>query len=174
VEPTAGLKPATHCLRIIPTREDHFAEPCKIRHTVALLAGVGPTVLLIRSQGVTLVSRPTSRALVASLFFITGTLHFALTGFFARIVPPQLPDPILLVQVSGICELLGAAGLLIPPVRAAAVYGLIALLVAVLPANIYMAIDSRDFHTLAPPEILWLRLPLQFAIIAWVYSVKRD
>jgi uncharacterized membrane protein len=63
--------------------------------------------------------------------------------------------------------------LLIPAVRTAAAYGLIALLVAVFPANIYMAIDARDFHTFAPPELLWLRLPLQFVLIAWIYSLTR-
>jgi uncharacterized membrane protein len=118
------------------------------------------------------ISRSTSRALLAALFLITGTLHFVLTAFFARIVPPQLPNPVLLVQVSGVCELLGAVGLLLPAVRKAAVYGLIALLVAVFPANIYMAVDAHDFHRFAPPEVLWLRLPLQFALIAWVYSAR--
>ena len=113
--------------------------------------------------------RSIARLLLSALFIVAGTLHLARAELFVRIVPPGFPAPLVLVVVSGICEILGGAGILLPAFRRAAGIGLLALLAAVFPANVFMAYDARSFADLAPPLLLWLRLPLQFALAAWVW-----
>ncbi len=76
-------------------------------------------------------------------------------------------------SISGAAELAGAVGLLIPQTRRYAAYGLIALLVAVFPANIYMALDRTRFEQL-PEWALLARLPLQFLLIAWIWGLRED
>jgi uncharacterized membrane protein len=112
---------------------------------------------------------------VLAIFFIgAGTMHFVAPDAYIRIVPPLLPMPHLLVIVSGIAEILGGIGLLVPFTQRAAAWGLVALLVAVFPANIYMAVAH-----LSAPGILgqgwaqWLRLPLQIPLIFWAWRYTR-
>jgi uncharacterized membrane protein len=100
---------------------------------------------------------------VAALFLTSGTLHFVRPRLFEAIVPPQLGDP----------EIAGALGLLIPQTRRAAGLGLIALLLAVWPANIFMALEAERFRRVAPAWLLWARVPLQLALIGWVERVSR-
>ena len=102
-------------------------------------------------------------------FILAGTNHFLKPDFYAQIVPPAFPSPKILVLVSGLAEIAGGLGLLIPPLRRVAGWGLIALLLAVFPANIYMAIHPERFGIAA--WILWVRLPLQAVVIAWVWCV---
>ena len=112
---------------------------------------------------------PLSRLLLAGLFLTTGTLHFLRPELFLKIVPPRLPWPLGLVYLTGFLELAGGAGLLIPRFRTAAAYGLIALLIAVFPANIYMAVAQVKFGGfLAQPLYHWVRLPFQGVLIAWL------
>lgn len=111
----------------------------------------------------------------ATTFFCgAGIYHFVNPAFFVRIVPPQLPAPEALVAVSGLFEILGGVGLLVPPTRRFAAYGLIALLIAVFPANVYMAIDAERFATelAISPVGLYLRLPLQAVFVAWVWWIS--
>jgi uncharacterized membrane protein len=110
---------------------------------------------------------------LAISFLVSGTAHFLTTESFVKIVPPALPAPRTLVYVSGVFELLGAIGLLIPATRTAAAYGLIALLVAVFPANIYMAFAAEKFKAFAPAWALWARLPLQFVLIWWAWLASK-
>ena len=101
-------------------------------------------------------------------FFIGGIAHFAATDLEMRIVPPYIPSPRLTVLVSGVFELLGAFGLLLPATRRWAGWGLFALTLAVTPANVYMLQSAEQFHV--PYWALVLRLPLQaalLAVIAW-------
>ncbi len=111
--------------------------------------------------------------IIAALFFVgAGINHFLKPQFYRQIIPPSFPARSLLVVVSGVCEIAGGAGLLIPPLRRPAAWGLIALLCAVFPANVYMATSpqltpGRDY----PHWLLWARLPLQLVIIAWVWFV---
>lgn len=112
--------------------------------------------------------------LLPLLFFTTGVLHFFSPEAFVKIAPPFLPVPRLLVYLSGACELAGAAGLLLPQLRRYAAWGLVLLLVAIFPANIYMAIDRVQVTSWIIPEwLLWARLPLQGLLIWWIlWAVK--
>jgi uncharacterized membrane protein len=109
------------------------------------------------------------RWLAAIFFIIAGTCHFLKPQLYLQIMPPYFPDPQLLVIVSGLAEIAGGIGLLIHWCRRAARWGLIALLIAVSPANIYMVQHPERFHF--APWILWARLPLQGIFIAWVWFV---
>ena len=101
-------------------------------------------------------------------FLIGGIAHFVLTDLEMRIVPPYIPWPRAAVLVSGVFELLGAAGLVWPATRRFAGMGLFALTLAVTPANLYM-LERHELFDL-PVWALVLRLPLQLgllALIAW-------
>jgi len=99
-------------------------------------------------------------------FFIGGIAHFVATEIEMRIVPPYIPWPREAVLVSGVFELLGAAGLLWRPVRRAAGIGLFVLTLAVTPAHIYMLQRPELFPV--PLWALWLRLPIQVALLALI------
>lgn len=92
-------------------------------------------------------------------------LHFGRPAIFERIVPPALPAPHLLVLLSGVAEVAGGLGLLLPATRRAAGWGLLALLVAVFPANVYMVGLASALHL--PAWVLWARLPLQ-PLLMWL------
>jgi uncharacterized membrane protein len=110
------------------------------------------------------------RVLLAIFFVTAGVLHFVNSGFFEQIVPPYLPWPLEIVYISGVFEILGGCGILIPRLRRAAGWGLIALLIAVFPANLHMAINDVYVNGKAtPPLLLWLRLPMQLVFIVWVW-----
>lgn len=99
-----------------------------------------------------------------------GVLHFVTPTPFIRIVPPWVPDARLAVYVSGIAEVAGALGLLYRPTRVAAAWGLIALYLAVFPANIHMALHGiSPGETPVPAWAAWARLPFQFVFIAWAW-----
>jgi uncharacterized membrane protein len=113
-----------------------------------------------------------SRVVLSLIFLTAGVMHFVHPGEFIRIVPPVLPRPDLLVAISGVCEILGAIGLQVPATRVWAAWGLIALLIAVFPANIYMATSGMRFGS-APVGFTWFRLVFQPLLIAWVYLFTR-
>ncbi len=103
-----------------------------------------------------------------------GIVHFTDPGKFERIVPDYLPWHLELVYISGFFEILGGAGLLIPFLKRKAAWGLIALYIAVFPANVNMAIHHIPFGDAPTPEfLLWLRLPIQLVLIAWAYWFTR-
>lgn len=114
------------------------------------------------------------RLLLAVAMVSVGVLHFVKPSGFVQIVPSFLPSPLLLVYVSGFFEIAGGIGLLVARVHRAAAYGLIALYVAVFPANINMAVNDiqpEDGHI--PEALLWLRLPFQALFVAWAYWLSR-
>ena len=115
-----------------------------------------------------------SRTVTGLVFGTAGVLHFVAPGTYERIMPPYLPLHRELVYLSGALEVLGGLGLLTERTRAAAGVGLILLLVAVLPANVQMLLDAR---AAGKPSwwlvLLWLRLPLQGVLAAWVWRVSR-
>lgn len=109
---------------------------------------------------------------IAAFFFIGGVAHFVFTDVFVRIMPNYLGYQKELVLISGLFELLGAIGILFPSTRLLAGYGLIVLIIAVFPANINMAIHPQDYKSI-PELLLWLRLPLQFFFVWFVWqSIK--
>lgn len=112
---------------------------------------------------------------LSSLFLISGTSHFMFPEPYLRIMPPFLPHPKALVAISGGAEILGGIGLLAPKSRKAAGYGLALLLIAVFPANVYMATAHIRFPGLwGESWAQWLRLPLQILLIWWVLRYTRD
>lgn len=98
-------------------------------------------------------------------FFVGGIAHFVATETEMRIVPPYIPWPRAVVLVSGIFELLGAVGLLRVRTRSAAGVGLFVLTIAVTPAHIYMLQQPELFPSI-PIWALWVRLPIQLALLA--------
>jgi uncharacterized membrane protein len=109
--------------------------------------------------------------LALALFFIgAGAAHFIAPTPYLAIMPPGLPWPAALVFVSGVAEIAGGAGVLWRRTRRFAGLGLVLLLIAVFPANIYAAMHGMQVGGRAvAPWILWLRLPVQAALVAWVY-----
>ncbi|WP_091057728.1 DoxX family membrane protein [Opitutus sp. GAS368] len=98
--------------------------------------------------------------LVGVFFVLTGANHFMNSAPYLAMMPPWLPAPGLLVIVSGIAEVAGGIGVLIPSLRRAAAWSLIVLLLAVFPANLHVALQGWPGVDL-PAWSLWLRLPLQ-------------
>jgi uncharacterized membrane protein len=107
---------------------------------------------------------------LASLFFIaSGVLHFAKPTTYLKIMPPYIPWHLAMVHISGICECLGGFGLLLPATRRVAAWALVALMIGVFPANVYMATNPVETGTSAiPAAIRWGRLPLQLVFVLWV------
>ena len=106
----------------------------------------------------------------ATIFLVAGVGHFTSTDFFVKIMPPYLPFHRELVYVSGVFEIALGLLLLIPQTTRFAAWALIALLIAVFPANIHMFLHRELFQV--SPLLLLLRLPVQGTLIlwAWVYT----
>jgi uncharacterized membrane protein len=113
------------------------------------------------------------RIALAAMFVFTAVSHFhpRTRPDLVRMVPASLPAPGLLVAATGVLELLGAIGLLVPPALPAAAYGLIALLVVMFPANVHAARDGLIIAGRRPTPLPW-RLPLQLFWIAALWWVR--
>jgi uncharacterized membrane protein len=123
----------------------------------------------------TSVPKRISLLLLAAFFILAGLNHFLNKKFYVSMMPPYLPAHTALVYVSGLFEILGGIGVLFAKTRKWAGYGLIALMFAVFPANIYMAMNPTLFAQSAPLWALYLRLPIQFVIMGWIYwTTKPD
>ncbi|HMA35979.1 MAG TPA: DoxX family membrane protein [Chloroflexia bacterium] len=112
----------------------------------------------------------------AALFIVSGIGHFVQSSSYLRLMPPALPYPLALVYVSGVIE--GGLGvlLLIPRTQRWAAGALIPTLLAIFPANIYAATTAGTAHEAMPGVpvwLAWLRLPVQFVLIAWAYWYTR-
>jgi uncharacterized membrane protein len=119
-----------------------------------------------------------SRAAVAALFTFTGTMHFVRPRFFEAIVPSAIEaQKKEVVAISGVAEIAGAALVLAPASRRLGRWWLLALLLAVFPANIHMAVNPEQIRGLDmrkfPRWALWARLPLQPLAMLWVWHVTR-
>ncbi|MDB6056735.1 MAG: DoxX family rane protein [Verrucomicrobiales bacterium] len=113
---------------------------------------------------------------VLGIFFVVaGANHFINPDFYLAIMPPYLPWHGPLVFISGVAEILGGIGVLVPATRRLAGWGLIALLIAVYPANIHAALHGIPGSHIARGWLI-ARLPFQFVMLAWVYfsCVKRS
>jgi uncharacterized membrane protein len=112
--------------------------------------------------------------LAATLYTAAGTLHFLKPEAYLRIMPPYIPWHAAMVFISGIFEIVGGIGLLFPRTRRNASLGLIVLLVAVFPANIYMATNPIETGSASiAPALRWARLPLQLLLIWWLLWCSR-
>ena len=108
-----------------------------------------------------------------SFFFIYfGVDHFINPDFYLSIMPPSFPMHLEAVYISGLFEILGGIGVLLSKTRKLAGWGLFVLLIAVYPANIYMALTPEAFPDI-PLSALYFRLVLQFLFFYWAYSVTR-
>lgn len=118
----------------------------------------------------TLLSQDINIYLISGLFLFTGSMHFIKPGIFIKIMPDYVPHHKAMVFWSGVAEVAGSIGFLIPELRIYAAWGLIALLVAVFPANIDMFLKARKRRGFV--LFTWLtllRLPLQPVMIWWVF-----
>ena len=119
--------------------------------------------------------REAARTALALVFVAAGSLHFVVPAYYRAIVPSYLPAPATLVAVSGVAEIVGGAGLLVPRLRQGAGVGLIILLIALLPANVAMLQLHRASGGLWWQELLlWLRLPFQGILAWWVWRLSRQ
>jgi len=114
--------------------------------------------------------RTVLRWLLTVFMVVAGANHFVAPAAYVAMMPSALPAPAALVYISGLAEILGGLGLILPATRRLAGWGLIALFVAIFPANINMAVHhlplgGREIPTWA----LWARLPLQIVLVAWAY-----
>ena len=111
---------------------------------------------------------------LAIAMITVGVLHFAKPDGFVKIVPHPLPA-LFAVYASGVFEMAGGIGLLIPRTRRAASIGLVMLYLAVLPANINMAVNHLSLgDTPIPDWALWVRLPFQAVFIVWAIYAGRE
>jgi uncharacterized membrane protein len=113
-----------------------------------------------------------TRIILGAAFIAAGLNHFRNTAFYVGIMPPYLPWHVELVYVSGVAEIALGAMLLFSKWSRLAAWGLIALLVAVFPANIHMAMHPEQYPSI-PTAALWMRLPIQGLLIAWAFRYTR-
>ena len=113
------------------------------------------------------------RALVGPLFVIAGALHFIRSRWYEAIVPDYLPARRAVVYASGAAEIAGGAGLMLPGARRVAGWWLIATLVAVFPANVWMAHHPERYRVPGGRAALYARLPFQAVFIALVRAAMR-
>lgn len=110
---------------------------------------------------------------MALSFVSAGANHFINPAFYLKIMPPFLPAPSFLVYLSGMFEIALGVLLLVPKFTRLAAWGLIALLIAVFPANVYMALYVERFPEFSRSAIYW-RFPLQFVLILWAFWYTKD
>ncbi|MBA3693731.1 MAG: DoxX family membrane protein [Acidobacteria bacterium] len=109
-------------------------------------------------------------------FIFTGATHFLMPGKFMEMMPPFIPAPHLMIYASGVFEIMGGIGLIVPTTKRPAAYGLAALLIAVFPANIYVALSKVQLGGFMNYSFYqWLRLPLQIVLVGWIlwFASKR-
>lgn len=116
-----------------------------------------------------------ARWLLSLIMVYAGVMHFRATESFAEIIPDWLPAHRFLVLASGAAEIALGLALAVPKLRRASAWGLIALYIAVFPANLNMALHDLPAGSLRVPQyVLWLRLPLQLVLIAWAAWYTRS
>ena len=112
------------------------------------------------------------------LYIFAGSYHFASPKTYLAAMPSYIPWPLAMIYISGLAEILGGIGLFVPDgfvfprTRAAAAWGLVALLISVSPVHINMCLHPEQFAAI-PMWFLWLRLFLQLPLIAWAWNYSR-
>jgi uncharacterized membrane protein len=113
--------------------------------------------------------RLTFRILLGLFFVVAGANHFRAPDIYLGMMPSWLPAPLTLVDISGVAEILGGIGILVPATRQFSAWGLVVLLIAIFPANLHVALQGHMPGFELSPLTLWLRLPFQLVLIAWVW-----
>ena len=112
--------------------------------------------------------RTISLVIMAVAYILAGLNHFRKPKFYLPMMPPFLPAPLPLIYLSGIAEIGLGAALLVPRLSALAAWGIVALLVAIFPANVYMLMTKGKGYKV-PYSALVIRLPVQALLILWAY-----
>lgn len=112
------------------------------------------------------------RAVMGAVYVLAGVGHFVATRMYMGIMPDYLPAHRELVLLSGVAEIAGGVGVLVPRTQRAAAWGLVVLLVAVMPANVWMVQHSERYPGV-PVWAMWVRLPLQGVLIWWAWRYMR-
>ena len=112
---------------------------------------------------------------MAAAYVLAGFNHLLNPDFYLPIIPPGLPNPEWLNLISGLAEIVLGVFVLEPRVRYLAAWGIIALLIAVFPANVYMALENvgPDGPGSGPGVLAWVRLPFQALFVAWAWWYTR-
>ena len=114
--------------------------------------------------------RDNARLATGLAFILIGISHFLMPEKFMEMMPPFLPAPMFLIYLSGVFEILGGLGLMLSGTKPLAAIGLILLLLAVFPANIYVALNNVQLGGFMNYAVYqWLRLPMQFVLIIWIW-----
>ena len=144
------------------------------------LEGLGEDAILdlgTRSAGACLRTRSVWQrvavVLAASFYILAGPLHFIKPEPYLRIMPPYIPWHAAMVQISGALEILGGLGLILRWTQRGAAWGLVVLLIAVFPANLYMALHPVEAGAASITPVRWGRLPLQAVLIWWLLWCTR-
>lgn len=126
-------------------------------------------VLVLRGRPHRQAAATAGRIALAILFFVTGAAHFTMTEGMAEMVPPPFPA-VPTVLATGVLEILGAVGLLLPRTRRLSAWCLFVMLIAIFPANVYAAFHHQGLGGHAEgPSYLWTRGPLQVLFLAWTW-----
>ena len=129
----------------------------------------------MQSWGEAFVIKTVLRWLLTIFMVAAGANHFIVPATYVGMMPAQLPAPLALVYVSGVAEVLGGLGLILPATRRLAAWALVALYVAVFPAHLNMAINHLPLGKRELPSwALWARLPLQAVLVAWAWWFTRE
>lgn len=119
-----------------------------------------------------------SQRLLAGFFVLAGTMHFLRPKAYEAIVPPSIPRPREVVIVSGLAEIAGGLAVVPRGTRRLAGWWLVALLAAVFPANVHMAVNPEQVKGLdldrIPRWALWARLPLQPLMMIWAWRATAE
>ena len=123
-------------------------------------------------------ARTVSLVALSAFLIGSGIMHFLRPAMYVALIPPFFPAPLALVYLSGLAELALGGLVLIPRLRRWAAWGIIALLIAVFPANLYHALsggltDPALPAVFASSTVAWLRLPFQAVFIAWAWVFTR-
>lgn len=106
-------------------------------------------------------------------YLLAGINHFWHPEFYTHIMPSYIPYALAMVYISGVAEILGGVGFFIPGTRKAAAWGIVALLIAISPVHINMALHTEQFPEISP-LLIYLRIPLQLILIWLAYIYTKD
>jgi uncharacterized membrane protein len=112
------------------------------------------------------------RVVMGLVYVAAGVNHFLSPRTYEGIMPDYLPAHHELVMLSGVAEIAGGLGVMVPQTRRAAAWGIVGLLVAVMPANVWM-VQHPERYPGIPDWALWVRLPLQGVLVWWAWRYTR-